>query len=254
MDDENVLLREALARTAEDLPPLPDLVPLAVREGRRRRARARFAVVAAAFAVVTAGALGLTLLPGSDPGVPMPAASTVRETRLTGADWIRREEYKTQMASLLKQRLPPEVTRVRPVGDGDDPVSEYVIEAGGESFRMVVSVRRRVYDGVRADPHAELEVGELKLGPVSSLGGRVLVGYTYKEGDVTLVVYAGKDGKVPVTAGDLFVVAEHWNFAPMVEQAYTFQMEANDPPLAPLTPPPVRPGGRPAVGDPQRAR
>ncbi|WP_225803266.1 hypothetical protein [Streptomyces sp. NK15101] len=101
-----------------------------MREGRRRRARSRLAVGTAALAVVTAGALGLTLLPGTDSGVPMPAAWTVRETRLTGADWIRRESYQKDVAQVLKQQLPPKVTRVRPVGDGGDRVSEYLIEAG----------------------------------------------------------------------------------------------------------------------------
>ncbi|MFI8322703.1 hypothetical protein [Streptomyces sp. NPDC085529] len=235
---DGVLLRDALDRTADALPPLPDLVPLAVREGRRRRARSRLAAGTAAFAVVTAGALGLALLPGADSGVPAPAASTVRETRLTGADWIRRESYRKAMAMVLDRRLPPKVTRVRPVGDGDDPVSEYVIEAGGESFRMVVSVRRPVTDGIRPDPRADLDVGELKLGPVSGWGGRVFVGYTYKDADVSLVVYDRKNAAAPVTATDLFAVTGDRRFPSLVEQAYVFQLEANDPPLDPVAPPP----------------
>ncbi|WP_031012498.1 hypothetical protein [Streptomyces sp. NRRL F-5727] len=251
---DSVLLRDALDRTADGLPPLPDLVPLAVREGRRRRARSRLAVGAAAFAVVTAGAVGLTLLPGSGPGVPAPAASAVRETRLTGADWVRREKYQEEMAQLLQQRLPRKVTRVRPVGDGGDPVSEYLIEAGGESFRMVVSVRRPGTGEVEPGPHAMGDIGTLRLGPVSSLGGRVLVGYTYKDADVSLVVYDGKNGEAPVTATDLFAVTEHWRFPAMVEWAYAYRMEANDPPLDPVSPPPVGPDGPSAVVGLQRAR
>ncbi|CAM5324311.1 hypothetical protein [Streptomyces narbonensis] len=98
-NDDITLLRDAMDRTAGDLPPLPDLAPLAVREGRRRRARSRFAVGAAALGVVTAGALGLTLLPGADPGVAMPAASAPVGKRLsrrsgsagrsTGGRWRR---------------------------------------------------------------------------------------------------------------------------------------------------------------------
>ncbi|MFE6223917.1 MULTISPECIES: hypothetical protein [unclassified Streptomyces] len=229
--DETFLLRDALDRTAEDLPPLPDLVPLAVREGRRRRARARFAVGTAAFAVVTAGALGLALLPGGGTGEPLPAAPTVRETRLTGADWVRRDEYRGQMARLLGSELPVEL--VRPVGDR---VSEYVIEAGGGSFRAVVSVRRPVNDGVRRD-RREMEVGELRLGPVSESPDRVLVRYAYKDADVVLAVYAGKDGKVPVKAADLLAVAGDWSFPSLVERAYFYQMEADDPPLDPVAPP-----------------
>ncbi|WP_086832596.1 hypothetical protein [Streptomyces sp. NRRL B-24572] len=253
-NDDMVLLRDAMGRTADGLPPLPDLVPLAVREGRRRRARARLAVGTAALAVVTAGALGLMLLPGTDSDVPMPAAPTVRETRLTGADWIRRESYQRDMALVLKEQLPPKVTRVRPVGDGGDPVSEYLIEAGGKSFRMVVSVRRHVNDGIRPDPHADLDIGELKPGPVSTWGGRVFVRYTYKEGTVSLIVYGGKNAKAPVTATDLSAVTKHWRFPSLVEQAYVFQMEANDPPLDPGDPPPAGPDGPTAVAGLQRAR
>ncbi|CAM5324287.1 hypothetical protein SNARM312S_05034 [Streptomyces narbonensis] len=42
------------------------------------------------------------------------------------------------MAALLDELLPATVTGVRPEGDR---VSEYRFEAGGETFRMVVSVR-----------------------------------------------------------------------------------------------------------------
>ncbi|PCG86797.1 hypothetical protein CIB93_06120 [Streptomyces sp. WZ.A104] len=56
------LLRDALHRTADTLSPLPDLVPEAVREGHRRRARNRAAAVAGTFVAVTALTLGLSVL------------------------------------------------------------------------------------------------------------------------------------------------------------------------------------------------
>lgn len=169
-DDDTTTLRDALDRTAEELPPLPDLVPLAVREGRRRRARARFATAAAAFGVVTAGALGLTLLPGNGPAPAMPAAPppspgvsaspstspdasyppvVVEETPgvtppdnpdgLSAAERERRAVHQQRVAALLDELLPAKVTEIRPV---KDKVHAYRITAGGEPFWMTVSVRR----------------------------------------------------------------------------------------------------------------
>ncbi|MFE4332216.1 hypothetical protein ACFRQM_23175 [Streptomyces sp. NPDC056831] len=55
------LIREAMAEAAEDAPPLPDLVPVALAEGRRRRTRARAAIGGGMVAVVALGVLGATL-------------------------------------------------------------------------------------------------------------------------------------------------------------------------------------------------
>ncbi|MEU2547352.1 hypothetical protein ABZ618_18280 [Streptomyces roseolus] len=169
--DETFPLRDALDRAAGELPPLPDLVPLAVREGRRRRARARFATAAAAFGVVTAGALGLTLLPGSGPAPAMPAAPpsspaasgspevsarpdasyppvVVEETPgvpppdnpdgLSEAERQRRAVHQQRVAALLDELLPAKVTEIRPV---KDKVAGYRITADGTSFHLTVSVR-----------------------------------------------------------------------------------------------------------------
>ncbi|CAM5343260.1 hypothetical protein [Streptomyces narbonensis] len=243
-NDDITLLRDAMDRTAGDLPPLPDLAPLAVREGRRRRARSRFAVGAAALGVVTAGALGLTLLPGADPGVAMPAASAPVGKRLSPEERERREEYRWKMAALLDELLPATVTGVRPEGDR---VSEYRFEAGGETFRMVVSVRRiPVHGAFGGDRWAEKEVAKLRTGPISELGGRVLVGYTYRRSDVLLIVY-DKNGGAPVSATDLFPVTSDPRFLELVQEADARQMEADDPPLDLLPSPPVAP-------DAQRAR
>ncbi|MGA6171596.1 hypothetical protein ACPEIF_15250 [Streptomyces sp. NPDC012600] len=82
---EEELFRDALTRTADTLSPLPDLVPDAVREGRRRRARSRGLAVAGAFVAVTSVTLGVALLgplvrpaPGTDPGAPAPGPSITR--------------------------------------------------------------------------------------------------------------------------------------------------------------------------------
>ncbi|RPK93373.1 hypothetical protein [Streptomyces sp. ADI98-10] len=71
------LFRDALRRTAGPLSLQPDLVPDAVREGHRRRARTRALAVAGTFVAVTAVTLGLAVLgpwlvagPEADPTAP----------------------------------------------------------------------------------------------------------------------------------------------------------------------------------------
>ncbi|MFE3904015.1 hypothetical protein ACFXPY_27800 [Streptomyces sp. NPDC059153] len=60
-ESEARLIREAMAEAAEGAPPLPDLVPVALAEGRRRRTRARAAIGGGMVAVVALGVLGATL-------------------------------------------------------------------------------------------------------------------------------------------------------------------------------------------------
>lgn len=96
---EEELLRDALHRTADTLSPLPDLVPEAVREGRRRRARTRAVAVAGAFVAVTAMTLSISVLgpwllsgpsapPAAPPGpslsLPAPGPSPQRTEPVTG--------------------------------------------------------------------------------------------------------------------------------------------------------------------------
>ncbi|WP_406252539.1 hypothetical protein OH786_14145 [Streptomyces atratus] len=60
-ESEARLMREAMAEAAEGAPPLPDLVPVALAEGRRRRTRARAAIGGWMVGVVALGVLGVTL-------------------------------------------------------------------------------------------------------------------------------------------------------------------------------------------------
>ncbi|MFI2357530.1 hypothetical protein ACH5AG_22990 [Streptomyces anulatus] len=74
------LFRDALHRTVGPVSLQPDLVPDAVREGHRRRARTRAFAVAGTFVAVTAVTLGLAvlgpwLLAGRDTGPAAPSLS-----------------------------------------------------------------------------------------------------------------------------------------------------------------------------------
>ncbi|MFG2561234.1 hypothetical protein [Streptomyces sp. NPDC048496] len=54
-------IKEAMTEAAEGAPPLPDLLPVALAEGRRRRTRARAAIGAGVAGVVALGVFGATL-------------------------------------------------------------------------------------------------------------------------------------------------------------------------------------------------
>ncbi|ALO10288.1 hypothetical protein AQF52_4694 [Streptomyces venezuelae] len=248
-NDNTDLLRDAMDRTVDVLPPLPDLAPLAVREGRRRRARARFAVGAAAFGVLTVGALGLTLLPSPGTDVAGVATHTVGE-----AERERRAEYQRRMAALLDERLPETITEVRPV-QGD--VEEYRITAGGETFRMVVSVQPEADWITRLCAPACEDDTRLRRGPTSEWPTiRSTVQYYYRKSVASFTVYAGK-AVVPVTARDIFTVAKDPRFLELVKEADARPME---PPLGKPTDPPLPPLDGPGTdlgtgsGTAQRAR
>ncbi|CAM5632354.1 hypothetical protein SCYAM73S_07134 [Streptomyces cyaneofuscatus] len=90
---EEEIFRDALHRTADALPPLPDLVPDAVREGERRRVRSQGLAVAGTFVAVTAVTLGLALLgpllrqtPDTEPAAPAPGPSITRPTPAPSPD------------------------------------------------------------------------------------------------------------------------------------------------------------------------
>ncbi|WP_329621807.1 hypothetical protein OG357_16165 [Streptomyces sp. NBC_01255] len=253
-NNDTDLLRDAMDRTTDGLPPLPDLVPLAVREGRRRRARSRFTVGAAAFAVVTAGALGLTLLPGTTaPAVSTPATGgatysyppvVVEETPgitppdnpegLSPAERERRAQYQQKMAALLDELLPATITDISPV---KDRTPEYRITAGGETFRMVASVRpgnemSLLYcENKPKDAPTCEEDTRLRSGPMSEWPTwRVTKQYWYRKSVVALIVYAGK-AEAPVTLRDLVDVAEDPRFLELVKEADARPVEAEEPPF-----------------------
>ncbi|NML50222.1 hypothetical protein HHL19_11165 [Streptomyces sp. R302] len=266
-DDDTTTLRDALERAAEELPPLPDLVPVAVREGRRRRARARFATAATAFGVVTAGALGLTLLPGGGPAPAMPAAPpsspgtsagpgagyppvVVEETPgvtppdnpdgLSPAERERRAVHQQRVAALLDELLPAKVTEIRPV---KDEVAVYRITADGKPFRMVVSVRptddealkecpnlpehKVVCEAVTFDGDREADLLSMPVNQPGTFAS--YVNFLYGGSRVQLGVEPD-DVTSPLTPRQLLAVAEDPRFLDLVEAADAQPMETKAPP------------------------
>ncbi|MEU9671566.1 hypothetical protein AB0E25_39735 [Streptomyces bobili] len=165
-----LLVKYAMERTVAEL-PFHDLVPTAVAQGRRRRTRARLAIVAGvacvAGAVVVLGSVTLPLGGGGD--TVRPAASSTPESResrdqvevpapyrtpvhieptddeessmadLPATERERREEFQQRAAVLLDELLPDAVGLIRPV---DLAVKRYQGETeDGKVFPVIFSVR-----------------------------------------------------------------------------------------------------------------
>ncbi|WP_431950521.1 hypothetical protein [Actinacidiphila sp. bgisy167] len=168
-----LLVRDAMEHAVADLPPVLDLVPAAVVQGRRRAARARVAVTVAVACAVGAAAFGFLALPGGGGGggTVLPAASTTPAPRvseepapyrtpvhlepsndteesmadLPSAERKRQERFQQQVAVLLDELLPDAVGLVRPV---DLNVSRYQGETkDGRSFTITLSVRPSAGEG-----------------------------------------------------------------------------------------------------------
>lgn len=261
MNNDTDLLRDAMDRTTDGLPPLPDLVPLAVREGRRRRSRSRFAVGAAAFGVVTAGALGLTLLPGTTaPAVSTPASGgatysyppvVVEETpgitppdnpeELSPAERERRAQHQQKMAALLDELLPATITGISPV---KDRTPQYRITAGGKTYLMIASVRPAGDMALRRceNPQEDIAIckedSQLWTGTIRGFAAwSVTRQYMYdRRTQVELTVHAKKTGhdervEPPVTEDDLYNVAKDPRFLELVKEADAHPVEPKEPPL-----------------------
>ncbi|WP_151484354.1 hypothetical protein [Streptomyces albicerus] len=192
-DRRNALLvRDAMERTVAELPPAHDLVPPAVTQGRRRRARARLTIAAGAACVAGAVVFGAVTLPAEGDGgrTVRPAASStpkpsesldqveepepyrtpvhVEPTNeeeqtmadLSPAERERQQKFQQQAAVLLDDLLPDKVGLIRPV---DLEVRRYQGEnADGKVFPVIFSVRPSGSDsGPKSCPS---EPGALKGG------------------------------------------------------------------------------------------
>lgn len=167
-DHRSVLLvRDAMESAVAELPSLHDLLPAAVAQGRRRKARARLATAAGIACVAGAVVFGsLTLTAGGDAdrtvrpatsGTPSPHESVQPEpyrtpvhidptsddersmANLPPTEQKRRAQFQQQAAVLLDKLLPDSVGLIRPV---DLDVSRYQGETeDGKVFTIIFSVR-----------------------------------------------------------------------------------------------------------------
>ncbi|MDQ0986228.1 hypothetical protein [Streptomyces sp. V2I9] len=106
------LFRDSLRRTVDPLSLPSDLVPEAVREGYRRRARSRAYTVAGAFVAVTGLTLGLSvlgprLLPGPDREPASPVVPSLSLPAPTPTPSPRRTEPRPDMPSPTATPIPP---------------------------------------------------------------------------------------------------------------------------------------------------
>lgn len=86
---EDQLIRVAMEQAAEGAPPLPDLVPVALVQGRRRRTRARAALGAGVTGVVALGVFGVALPMWGAGGGTQPARTGTDSSQTTTATPLR---------------------------------------------------------------------------------------------------------------------------------------------------------------------
>ncbi|MCX4691839.1 hypothetical protein [Streptomyces sp. NBC_01408] len=162
------LLRAAMDRTTEELPPLPDLAGPARAQGRRRRARLRAAIGGGVLAVAVLGVAGAAALPagsgkaaGVDEVAAAPSASAPAQAstspsgppppvhiepspgessmaQLPPAERIRQESFQDQAVAVLQDLLPESVGTVQRT---DLAVRQYQATKDGSTFTVIFSVR-----------------------------------------------------------------------------------------------------------------
>ncbi|MFJ8249236.1 hypothetical protein [Streptomyces sp. NPDC094466] len=143
------LFREALHRTAGPLSLQPDLVPDAVREGHRRRARTRAFAVAGTFVAVTAVTLGLAVLgpwllagPDSEPtGPAAPAGPSLSLPAPTPSP--QRTEPRTDMPSPTSTPVPTDTAPVPPAPPFSTPSPSVPTGLGPEEAQRLEHFRQQ---------------------------------------------------------------------------------------------------------------
>ncbi|WAL73061.1 hypothetical protein OU787_17035 [Kitasatospora sp. YST-16] len=181
-----LFVREAMGRATEELAEPPGLTAGAVREGRRRRLRARLAVGGAAVCTAALAATGLAALPGTGGGsggdagpAPLqmaaaPAAgprvfptTTVVPTAspdpsasgpaVPEAERLRIEDFRQRSANVLHDLLPAEVGSISLLSDH---VSDYLGESPRGDLLLRLSVRPHTGGGPPDGPCTNTPVGQ----------------------------------------------------------------------------------------------
>ncbi|MEW2124467.1 hypothetical protein AB0891_12190 [Streptomyces sp. NPDC007259] len=171
-EDQEPLIRAAMEQATEGAPPLPDLVPVALVQGRRRRVRTRAAIGAGVTAVAALGVFAVALPmggggaeprrnvsvaspPTAAPGAtrppvhiePSPGGSSMAD--LPQDERSRQTVFQNEAAGVLEGLLPRALGPVRPV---DLAVSRYQGGSDGLVFPLVFSVRPQAGPGADAGP------------------------------------------------------------------------------------------------------
>lgn len=232
--DDELLVRTAMERATAGAPPLPDLLPGALVQGRRRRARARAALGATATAIVGLGVFGAALPVWGGDGEPVrqwsaasrtspvPTATEVPvrppvhiepspgETSMADlpADELSRQRaFQNEAAGVLEALLPRALGPVRPV---DIAVNRYQGGADGRVFPVSFSVRPTAAGkAARADPAClDVAVKNLRCDEVPLAGGIMAQAITAAgnaEGGKTItgvtVRFRYGDSRVTLTVG-----------------------------------------------------
>ncbi|WP_217223819.1 hypothetical protein [Streptomyces anulatus] len=141
------LFRDALHRTVGPLSLQPDLVPDAVREGHRRRARSRAFAVAGTFVAVTAVTLGLAvlgpwLLAGPDTGPAAPAGPSLSLPAATPSPL--RTEPRPDMPSPTSTPVPTESAAVPATPPLSSPSASVPSGLGPEEAQRLEDFRQQV--------------------------------------------------------------------------------------------------------------
>ncbi|MFF8500003.1 hypothetical protein ACF07L_04990 [Streptomyces anulatus] len=143
------LFRDALHRTVGPLSLQPDLVPDAVREGHRRRARSRAFAVAGTFVAVTAVTLGLAvlgpwLLAGPDTGPAAPAGPSLSLPAATPTPSPLRTEPRPDMPSPTSTPVPTESAAVPATPPLSSPSASVPSGLGPEEAQRLEDFRQQV--------------------------------------------------------------------------------------------------------------
>ncbi|WP_151771842.1 hypothetical protein [Streptomyces abyssomicinicus] len=151
-DDETLLVRDLMRRTADELPALPDLTPEAVRLGRRRRTRLRTAAFAGVAGAAAACVAALPL-PGpwaGEPGGAAPAAPAhavpSRGPGTTQSGQL--QEFQQRTAATLGATLGGRLGTIQPEADRADRYRA-AGGVGADTFLVVITVRPAYSDPPR---------------------------------------------------------------------------------------------------------
>lgn len=249
-DGAVMLIRDTMARTTADLPPLPDLVGPARAQGRRRKARVRFAIGGGALAVAAlsltasvalpaggggqraGGVAGAPVRPSGSASAPPPLLTSPGPERMADlpeAERIKQENFQKQAVPVLQSLLPQAVGTVTPTGI---TVREYLGTKDGKTFTITFSVRpsggygvepcREVADQVCSQSTLpggiEAYAGTQRL--ITGLTS-VWLGFEYGKSNVGLSVgpHEGSNISAPITNEQILELAKDPAFLDLVKAA-----------------------------------